>query len=87
MLNVSITTPPYQNELKLTDVEFPVSLENISKIEEMNSLAINVFEYDDGLHPVHLIKVDGAKPINLLYIQDSGHYCWIRDYDRLISSI
>ena len=77
---------PYQNELKFTNVEFPVSLENISKIEEMNSLAINVFEYDDGLHPVHLTKFEGVKPINLLYIQDSSHYCWIRDYDRLSRS-
>ena len=64
---------PYQNELKLTDFEFPVSMENISKIKEINSLAINVFEYDDGLHPVHLTKVDGAKPINLKCSKVSGH--------------
>ena len=76
---------PYQDELKFANIEFPVSLEDISKVEELNVLAINVFRYDDGLHPVQMSKVQGVRPINLLVTHDGEkrHYCWIKNVDRL----
>lgn len=33
----------YENELKLYGIKFPIKKEDISKIEKMNNLAINVY--------------------------------------------
>ena len=40
-------------ELKFSGVDFPVPLSQITKVEQLNGLAINVFRYpeDAGVHP------------------------------------
>ena len=50
------------------------------QVEKLNNIAINVFGYEDVLHPLHLTKSE-VEPINVLLYE--GHYCWIKDFNRL----
>ena len=78
-------------ELRFTGVDFPVPLSQISKVERLNNLAINVFGYSKqaGIHPLYLSKDHTRDPINLLMITEVkdgkvfSHYCWIKDFDKL----
>ena len=47
---------PYENELNFTGVNFPVSLNQMPKVERLNNLAINVFGYSEsaGVHPLYM---------------------------------
>jgi uncharacterized protein (DUF2384 family) len=68
----------------------PMHLNRISKFEEVNNLAINVFALDDGfnLYPVHVsdMLVDDNREIDLLLVQndETSHYCLIRSLGRLL---
>ena len=76
----------YSNKLDLFGIDFPTPLNQISKVEKQNSLAINVFGYEDNvIYPLLLTKKRGEKVINLLLYQkkDQNHYCWIKDFSRL----
>ncbi|XP_065178129.1 uncharacterized protein LOC135808825 [Sycon ciliatum] len=76
----------YSNKLDLFGIDFPTPLSQISKVEKQNSLAINVFGYEDNvIYPLLLTKKRGEKVINLLLYQkeDQNHYCWIKDFSRL----
>ena len=84
----------HEKELNFADIEFPVTLKDIPKVEKQNSLAINVFGYSEsaGIHPLYLSKDHTRDPINLLLItkvedgKTKSHYCWIKNFDRLCSA-
>ena len=61
---------PYENELNFTGPHFPSPLSKIPKVERLNNLIINVFEYTEsaGVHPLYLTKDHTCDPINLLLI-------------------
>ena len=81
-------------ELNFTGVDFPTPLNKISKVEQLNNLAINVFGYSKkvGIHPLYLTKDLTRDPINLLLtteVKDGktlSHYSWIKNFNRLCSS-
>jgi len=81
---------PYLDELNVRGFTFPMHLNRISKFEEVNNLAINVFALDDGinLYPVHIsdMLVDDSREIDLLLVQndETSHYCLIRSLSRLL---
>ena len=82
---------PYENELNFTGVNFPVPLNQMPKVEQLNNLAINVFGFSEsaGVHPLYMTKDHSASSINLLLITEvkdgktKSHYCWIKDFNRL----
>lgn len=88
------------NELKLDDIDFPVSINAIDKFERRNAdLNINVFGYDglkkdeDGeedlqIYPQRISKNTGAQHVDLLFLTSDSkqHYCWIMSLSRLLSS-
>ena len=84
----------HEKELNFADIEFPVTLKDIPKVEKQNSLAINVFGYSEsaGVHPLYLSKDHTRDPINLLLITKvedgkvNSHYCWIKNFNRLCSA-
>ena len=84
----------HEKELNFADIEFPVTLKDIPKVEKQNSLAINVFGYSEsaGIHPLYLTKDLTSDPINLLLItkvedgKTNSHYCWIKNFNRLCSA-
>ena len=70
-----------------TNIKFPVSLRDIDKFEKNNSgIRVNVFGYDKGkIYPLRHSKDENA--IDLLLISDGKkqHYCWIKNFDRLMA--
>jgi hypothetical protein len=88
--------PHYRTVLNLTNIEFPMSLKNIVKFERLNDVSINVYsveknEKDSSILPIRLTDNKKEKHVNLLYVQDPqdnniGHFAWIKNLSRLISS-
>ena len=79
----------YKNELKFDDIEFPVIKDKIPKFEKLNNINISLFSYNDNfkINPLHISQNKYDKDIDLLmYNQgDNYHYCWIKNFDRLVS--
>lgn len=86
----------HKNELKFTNLSFPIKITDINKFEKLNNLSINVFtlDYDSEtkknkvVGPLYFTKDRKARHVNLLYITNgvNGHYCYIKNLSRLVSS-
>lgn len=70
-------------------IEFPVAVnENvISRFEKNNDISVNVFGYEKDVYPLHISKQQHDKLVDLLLISDGKkkHYCWIKNFNRLMS--
>ena len=56
-------------ELNYQGVEFPVVVKHYGKIEEQNSININVFGYEnEQFYPIYVSKQKNEKVLNLLLI-------------------
>jgi len=79
-------------ELNWSGIDFPVAADAnvISKFERNNNISINVFGYekDVNLFPLYLSKHENDRCVDLLLISDGEkkHYCWIKNFDKLLSS-
>ena len=78
------------DKLNFTGIDFPVSLKDIDKFEKNNpEIRVNVFGYDKSVHILRINKIDPQNAIDLLLIIDSKekqHYCWIKDFSKLVRS-
>ena len=83
----------YENTVDFTDINFPVSIKDIPKIEKMNNIAINVFGYENKTtFPAFLSASQTENPLNLLLISNEGssergvkrHYTYIKDFNRFM---
>ena len=78
---------PTQDNLDFNGIDAPTPISQISKVERLNDLAINVFGWDKGVTVHHLSNEPEDMPrINLLLIEKAGkfHYTWIKDLNRLL---
>ena len=82
---------PYENEINMNNIEYPVLIKNISKVEKQNSLNINVFALEDqtnkqSLYPVYISNVKSKNRVDLLYVEENEntHYCLIKDLDSFL---
>ena len=56
-------------ELNYQGVEFPIATKHYGKIEEQNSINLNVFGYEDKqFYPIYVSKQNNEKVLNLLLI-------------------
>ncbi|XP_018367698.1 PREDICTED: uncharacterized protein LOC108764129, partial [Trachymyrmex cornetzi] len=84
--------PHYKAVLNFTNIEFPMILKDIQKFEQLNDISINVYNIENKrVLPVRLTSDKKEKHINVLYLQDSrndgvGHFAWIKNLSRLVSS-
>ncbi|XP_071579397.1 uncharacterized protein [Temnothorax nylanderi] len=87
--------PHYAKILKLQDIEFPMTLKQIKQFEERNDISVNVYtiegEKTPTVLPIRLTDRKREKHVNLLYVQDQrddnvGHFAWIKNLSRLVSS-
>lgn len=77
-----------------TGIEFPVTLKQIDKFEKQNKYAIKVYGYENQVFPLRISNkiIDYEKDkdcmINLLLISndETNHYCWIKNIERLVST-
>ncbi|XP_077275837.1 uncharacterized protein LOC143904786 [Temnothorax americanus] len=87
--------PDYTTVLNLQGIEFPMTLKQIKKFERLNDISINVYtiegEKTPNVLPIRLTDLKREKHVNLLYVQDPrddnvGHFAWIKNLSRLVSS-
>ncbi|XP_050452581.1 uncharacterized protein LOC126852138 [Cataglyphis hispanica] len=84
--------PHYTAVLNLQDIEFPVTVNQIKKFERANDISINVYCLEEkNIVPIRLSELKRDKHINLFYVQDPrddnvGHFAWIKNLSRLVSS-
>ena len=57
-------------KLDYTGVTFPVTVEDMDKIEKQNSININVFGYDGEAYPIRISEANFPDHIELLWIED-----------------
>ena len=78
---------PTNDDLNFKGIDAPTPISQISEVEKLNNLAINVFGWDKGVHVYRLsTQPDGMPRINLLLIEKAGkhHFTWIKDLNRLL---
>ena len=76
-------------KLIFTGIEFPVSLKDIDKFENQGpEIKVNVSGYERSVHILWLNQADPQNAIDLLFItnEENQHYCWIKNFSRLVSS-
>ena len=74
-------------ELNYQGVEFPVAAKHYGKIEEQNSININVFGYEnEEFYPIHVSKQKNEKVLNLPLITqgEKQHYVLNKDFNKMI---
>ncbi|XP_074026944.1 uncharacterized protein isoform X2 [Leptinotarsa decemlineata] len=87
--------PHYSKVLKLTGIQFPMTMRQIPRFEKQNNVSINVYVLEKikkslEILPSYLTKDKKEKHINLLLIQDDDdpakhHFVWIKNLSRLLS--
>lgn len=81
---------PFQNDLHITGIKFPMTLSQIDKFENQNpSISINVFTYEDNeILPLKITTgTRRLHHVNLLLLKwkDKSHYALITDLNRFLS--
>ena len=76
-------------KLDYSGITFPVTINQINRIERQNKININVFGYDSERKSAFPIRVSREKyhdHMELLYIEDEGQqqYVYIKDFDRFM---
>ena len=75
------------DELDYTNIEFPVTVKQINKIEKQNDMNINVFGYENKQpYPIYISKEKFKDQMNLLLITDdeNKHYVLIKDFNKFM---
>lgn len=87
--NLPIQYEKYFVQHGLNEIEYPVNLADMEKIEKKLKLKINIFQYYDkegiSRYPVYISNADFETEIDLLYFE--GHYAWIKNFSRFIGDL
>ena len=79
---------PYEDELDVRGVSFPMQISQVKIFERKNKLSFNVFglDKDDKIVPVTLSKSNCEVKINLMMIskEENNHYCFITNFNSLM---
>ncbi|KAG8238905.1 hypothetical protein J437_LFUL017477 [Ladona fulva] len=83
-------TRSFNNGYRWDCIEYPVDLKDVIKFERANNITINMFGLDEknNVYPLKIVDCELEDHRDLLYItnQTTAHYCWIKNFTRLISS-
>lgn len=80
---------PINDRLDFSGILFPTPLNEISKFETMNNIAINVFGWVDNrviVRRISPVENPYTQKINLMLINkdNKSHYCYIKRLNRLL---
>ena len=85
-----ISSYPEEDGLNFDGIEMPTPVSQISKVERLNNLAINVYGWENNKIVIHRIsnQLYEVKRINTLIIQNDkkSHYVWFKSLNRLLNS-
>ena len=73
-------------KLNFTGIGFSVSLKDIDKFEKQNPEKVNVLGYEKCVHVLRLNKTNPHNALDLLLTsnEENHHYCWIKNFSRLV---
>ena len=77
----------YIEKLDYCEIQFPVTIKQINKIEKKNDIRINVFGYEERQpYPVYISKEMYKDHMELLLItkDEKKHYVLIKDFDKFM---
>ena len=79
---------PRSRTIVMDNIEFPVSIKDISKVEEMNGISVSVFQWfleEECAIPLKY-RSGNAVHVDLLYIQDdfTAHYLLITVFNAFM---
>ena len=75
------------NDVDYVDIKYPVSKKDYCKIEQNNSICINVFSYENNLvYPVYLSdkKFEDCMDLSLITDENKSYYVYIKDFNRFM---
>ena len=80
--------------LDFSGITFPVTINQINRIEKQNKININLFGYDTvkkSIYPIQISEESYDDHLDLLYIEgknnqgeETTHYIYIKDFNRLV---
>ncbi|KAG8240274.1 hypothetical protein J437_LFUL018111 [Ladona fulva] len=83
-------TRSFHEGYKWDCIEYPVDIKDIVKFERINNISINVFGLDEKnmVYPIKIVDSELDDHRDLLYITNdkTSHYCWIKDFEKLVRS-
>ena len=101
-VNKMSSYPFYRTVLNLEGINFPMTLDQITKFERLNDISVNVFTIEENpnkknknhlaILPLRLTNDKRDRHANLLYVLDSppdnnvGHFVCIKNLSRLVGS-
>ena len=79
----------YENELNVTNLKFPLAMQDVKKFKKLNqSISVNVLAFDGKscIYPVYVTGEKNRHHVNLLLISDNDkfHYILIKNMSRLL---
>ena len=79
----------YAKRLDYKGITFPVTINQISKIERQNQININLFGYQKGFFPTRISTEKYPDHMELLYIEGDRqqHYVYFKDFNRSMFGI
>ena len=76
----------YENELDLTNINFPMKLSDITKFENRNKIFVNVYGYEEGnIYPLRFSKKRDVVNLLLINHEEISHHCLIKNFSSLVS--
>ena len=82
---------PYENQLNMTGIKYPVHPSSVTQFERQNNISVNVFGFEEGTpFPLYISKqYDARRHIDLLYVSldGSSHWCLIKHFDRFMNHV
>ena len=85
----------YKKEFNLRGISFPMTLKDIQTFAKVNNVSISVYGSQEGnedqegfVYPLKVPKEMNECHVDLLLIanDDTNHYCFIKDFCRLVGS-
>ena len=76
-------------ELCWRGISFPTEIDNTEIFERKNNdVSVNVFGYDDVIYPLRIAKEEKRRHVDLLLLKDEEktHFCWTKNFNKLVSS-
>ena len=77
----------YIEKLDYSNIEFPVTIKQINKIEKQNNICINLFGYEEKQkYPIYISKENYQDHMELLLITNgkNTHYILIKDFNKFM---
>ena len=77
----------YIDKLNYTEIEFPVTVKQINKIEKQNNISINLFGYEEKQKfPIYISKEKFIDHMELLLLTEgeNNHYVLIKDFNKFM---